>query len=458
MKNSTCNIIQTQVQRQKAFFATNKTLDIKFRIQQLKKLKKSILNNQKNIEDALWKDLHKSPEESYLMEISIVVGEINYHIRNLKKWTRPKRVSTPLKLQPSRSKVIEEPLGVSLIMSPWNYPFQLLFNPLVGSISAGNCCVLKPSPEASETAKIMEKIICETFQTDYITLIQGGIETNTFLLQQHFDIIFFTGSSRVGKIVMKAAAINLTPVILELGGKSPCIVDADANLEIAAKRIIWGKLINAGQTCIAPDYLFAHESIKDLLLQKIIEQIKLIYGKEIKDNLYYPRIINQKAVRRLQEFLKQGNIVYGGDIDLEKKYIAPTIIDNINPNDLVMQEEVFGPILPVMTFEKLEETILFIKQKEKPLALYYFGEKKNAKELLLKTTSGGACINDTIMHVANHNLPFGGVGNSGLGKYHGKHSFKAFSNSRAIVTTPTFIDMPFRYAPYKYFKWIKKFI
>ena len=452
------NSIVEYIANQKAFFSTHQTKAINFRLAQLRKLKKVILQNQQKIEQALWKDLHKSPEEAYLTEISIVTGEIDNHIKQLKKWAKPKRVSTPIHLLPSSSKIIYEPLGVALIVSPWNYPFQLVFNSLVGAISSGCCSVLKPSPDTPTIAKLMEAMIVENFDSNYICVVQGGREVNTILFAQRFDIIFFTGSSKVGKVVMKAAAENLTPVVLELGGKSPCIVDADADIDIAAKRIIWGKLINAGQTCIAPDYLFAHASIKDELLTKIATNIQLMYGENIKESRFYPRIVNKRAVDRLAELVHQGTIHTGGEIDAEELFVAPTIIDNVQPDFLVMQEEIFGPILPVMTFKHIDETINYINMNEKPLALYYFGKNKKAKEVLAKTTSGGACVNDTLMHIGNHNLPFGGVGNSGMGKYHGYESFLAFSNKRAVVTAPTWIDIPFKYVPFKYFNIIKKVI
>lgn len=458
MKDTSENIIVQHIENQRAFFATNQTKDIGFRLRQLRKLKAAISKNQKGIENALWEDLHKSPEESYLTEISIVTGEIDNHIKHLKKWAKPKRVSTPLHLLPSSSKIIYEPLGLSLIVAPWNYPFQLLFNSLVGSISAGGCSVVKPSPYTPNIAKVMEDMINETFDSNYIAVVQGGRDVNTILFKQRFDIIFFTGSPAVGKVVMKAAAEYLTPVVLELGGKSPCIVDADANINIAAKRIAWGKLINAGQTCIAPDYLFAHKSIKDELLDKIAMNIKLMYGDQIKESRFYPRIVNQQAINRLKGLLNQGKIHTGGEIDEKDRFIAPTIIDNVGPDFLVMQEEIFGPILPVMTFDDINETISYINKNEKPLAFYYFGKNKKAKDVLAKTTSGGACVNDTLMHITNHNLPFGGVGNSGMGKYHGKDSFLAFSNKRAVVTTPTWIDLPLKYVPFKYFNLIKKIV
>ncbi len=443
---------------QRAFFASHQTKDIDFRLTQLRKLKQNIQKYQERIQQALWVDLHKSPEEAYLTEISIVTSEIDNHIKHLKKWAKPKKVSTPIHLQPSSSKILFEPLGVALIVAPWNYPFQLLFNPLVGAISAGCCALLKPSPDAPAIAKVMEEIINETFDANYITVVQGGRKTNTVLFAQAFDIIFFTGSPKVGKVVMRAAAENLTPVILELGGKSPCIVDADADIDIAAKRITWGKLINAGQTCIAPDYLFAHHSIKDELLDKIAGNVKSMYGENIKQSRFYPRIINDGAFERLSGLLNQGKIHSGGKIDVEERFMEPTIIDEVKPDFAIMQEEIFGPILPVMTFEHIEETIDYINKNEKPLAFYYFGKNKKAKEVLSKTTSGGACINDVLLHIGNHNLPFGGVGNSGMGHYHGQESFLAFSHKRAVLTSPTWFDLSLKYVPFKHFKWIKRLI
>lgn len=457
--NDTSEIsIENILAKQRNFFAENHTRDISFRIEQLKKFKSAIKIFEKSIADALWADLHKSFEEAYITEISIVTQEIDNHIRNLKKWSKPRRVLTPLHLLPSTSKIIYEPLGVSLIVAPWNYPFQLLMNALVGSISAGNCAVLKPSPYTENTAKVMEELIKGTFAPEYIDIVQGGRKTNEFLFRQKFDIIFYTGSPAVGKVVMRTAAENLTPVILELGGKSPCIVDKDANLSIAAKRIIWGKTINAGQTCIAPDYLFVHESVKDELIGKMKLAIREMFGENVQESKHFGRIVNDKAFERLSGYLVNGNVVYGGITDKSERYISPTLLDEVKPEDVVMKEEIFGPILPIMTFSEIDEAIAYINSNEKPLAFYYFGKSKKAKEVLSKTTSGGGCINDTVVHVANHRLPFGGVGNSGMGKYHGKESFLAFSNQRSIVSTPTWIDIPIKYVPYKFFNLIRKII
>ncbi len=458
METTSRDNIERILKTQRSFFATGQTKDIDFRLDALKKFKSAILKNEKKIADALWKDLHKSYEEAYLTEISIVLSEIDNHIKNLKRWAKPKRIKTPIYLWPSSSKIIYEPLGTSLIVAPWNYPFQLLMNPLVGAISAGSCAILKPSEYAENIALAMQDIIQETFSSEYIDVVHGGRAVNQILFKQRFDIIFFTGSPYVGKVVMKAAAENLTPVVLELGGKSPCIVDEGANIDVAAKRISWGKIINAGQTCIAPDYLFAHHSIKDELIKKIGENIEKMLGSNIRESKHYVRIINTKAFNRIVGLMEEGEIKFGGDTDKEEKYIAPTIIDNVKPDDPIMKEEIFGPLLPVMTFDRIDEVVSYINSNEKPLAFYYFGKNRQANDVLAKTTSGGGCINDTLMHITNHNMPFGGVGNSGIGKYHGRNSFLAFSNSRAIVTTPTWIDLPLKYIPYKYFNIIKRII
>lgn len=450
-------IIEQLIQKQRAFFESHQTKQIDFRRNQLNKLADSIQLYEKRIEQALWEDLRKSPQEAYLTEISIVKSELNYHIKKLKKWSKPKRVPTPLHMLPSQSRILYEPLGVSLIIAPWNYPFQLLFNALVGSISSGCCTILKPSPDAPATAKVMQEIIEKTFDSAYVAVVQGGIETNTILLQNRFDIIFFTGSTHVGRIVSEAAAKHLTPVVLELGGKSPCIVDQDANLDLAAKRIVWGKLINAGQTCIAPDYVFVHEHIKKALLEKMVFHIQEMYGEDSLLSSFYPRIIHDRGIERLKALLQEGEVVFGGKIIAEQKFIEPTIIDHVQVNHAIMQEEIFGPLLPLLTYTNIEEPISYINKQEKPLALYFFG-RNNRHVIIEKTSSGGVCVNDTLMHVANHHLPFGGVGASGMGAYHGRESFLVFSNKRALVSTPTWIDLPFKYVPFKLFSWIKKLI
>ena len=446
------------VAAQKELFRSGKTLDIEFRISALKALKAALHKWEKPLAEALWADLHKSYEEAYLTELSIVMGEIDTHIRHLKQWAAPKRCSTPLKMFPSRSKVISEPLGSALIISPWNYPVQLLLNPLVGAISAGCTAILKPSPYVERVSKVVEQLIAETFDENYIAVVQGNRDVNTALLEQRYDIIFFTGSPSLGRKVMAAAAKNLTPVVLELGGKSPCIVDKCAKLDVVARRIAWGKSLNAGQTCIAPDYLLVHKDIKEQLIEALRREFQSLLGENPKEFHHFVRIVNDKAFDRLVGYLEGADVVFGGEHDRSERYIAPTIIDNVAPESPIMQEEIFGPIFPIVTFSETEEAIDFVNKREKPLALYYFGDNKTAKHLLRHTSSGGACVNDTIMHIANERLPFGGVGNSGMSSYHGKESFDVFSHRRSVVTTPTWLDVPFRYMPYKLFSRVKKIL
>ncbi|HSP40484.1 MAG TPA: aldehyde dehydrogenase [Gillisia sp.] len=450
--------ITERIELKRNFFQTHTTKEMDFRIRKLKGLRGAIEKYEEEITQALWKDLHKSKEEAYLTEISIVTQEIDLHIKKLKSWAKPKKVSVPVHLMPSNAKITYEPLGVALIIAPWNYPFQLLFNPLAGAISSGCCAVLKPSEFTPNTAAVMEKIIAETFPQNYISLIQGGKETGELLLKQRWDIIFFTGSTQVGKIVMKAAAEHLTPVILELGGKSPAIIDETANIALTAKRIAWGKTINAGQTCIAPDYLLVHKNVKNELLREIATSIKEMHGEEIGKSSYYGRIVHEKAYDRLINLMEGEKLYSGGESNREDLFIEPTILDEVAKDSRVMQEEIFGPVLPVMTFSELKEATDYINSGEKPLALYYFGKKEKANDVIAETSSGGVCINDTLMHISNHNLPFGGVGASGMGSYHGKESFLAFSHRRSVVRTPTWIDIPFKYAPFKYFKLIRKMI
>jgi len=458
MENTSPETIHSLLEKQRAFFASGKTRDLTFRRNSLSQLIAVIRAYESRIAAALWTDLHKSPEESFLTETSIVTQEIALHRKRLRRWAGVQRVPTPWHLIPTVSRILYEPLGVSLIIAPWNYPFQLLINPLVGAISAGCCAMLKPSPYTPSVAKVMEEMIRETFDPGFVTVVQGDRSVNESLLKEWFDMIFFTGSPALGKVVMKAASEHLTPVVLELGGKSPCIVDEHADIAVAAKRIAWGKTINAGQTCIAPDYLFVHRSVKELLLRKIGEALTGLYGSDLRQSRFYPRIVNRKAMERLLRLMEHGKIVLGGEADLEERYIAPTLIDEVQPDFPVMQEEIFGPILPVLTFDHISEVTSYVNSQEKPLALYYFGKHPAGRKLLLNTSSGGGCLNDTIMHIANHHMPFGGVGNSGMGKYHGFDSFLAFSNRRAIAVTTTLIDLPFRYPPFSWFPVLKKIL
>lgn len=442
--------------RQREFYMGGATREICFRIECLKRLKKAIVAYEDKINEALWQDLHKSAYESYLTEISIVLQELSTHIRHLRKWAKPRRVPTPVHLFGSRCRVVYEPLGAVLIMAPWNYPFQLLMAPLIGAVSAGNCAILKPSPYTPRVAQVMAELIASVFEERHVAVVQGDREVNQALLAQRFDYIFFTGGAVLGRIVMRAAADFLTPMTLELGGKSPCIVDEGADIDLAAKRLAWGKCLNAGQTCIAPDYLFVHREVKNRLLEKVKHYIGCFYGADPKDSPDYPRIVRPEAVDRITALMKRGNIVWGGESDRESRYIAPTCIDGVRPEDPIMQEEIFGPVLPVMEYSSLEEAIRYINGHEKPLALYYFGRPEIARDVIARTSSGGVCVNDVIMHVANHHLPFGGVGNSGTGKYHGFYSFETFSNRRAVLYASTWLDIPFKYAPYKNLGLLKK--
>lgn len=458
IENTSTERIREIVTAQRGYFRSGATLSIKRRLDNLHALKGALKRWEKPLADALWEDLHKSYEEGYMTEISIVLGEIDNHISHLKQWASPVHVPTPLKMFPSRSKVISEPLGCSLIIAPWNYPVQLLLNPLVGAISAGCTALLKPSPYVPTVSKVIEELIVETFEERYIAVVQGNRDVNTALLAERFDIIFFTGSPSLGRKVMSAAAQNLTPVVLELGGKSPCIVDSSANIATVARRIAWGKSLNAGQTCIAPDYLLVHKSIKAELIEALRREFTSLLGENPKQAKHFVRIVNERAFDRLVGYLNGAQVVVGGDYDRAERYIAPTVIDNVSPESPIMQEEIFGPIFPVVTFDSIDEAITFVTDREKPLALYYFGDSDTAKYLLKHTSSGGACVNDTIMHIANERLPFGGVGNSGMSSYHGKESFDVFSHRRAVVTTPTWIDLPFRYMPYKLFSLVKRLL
>lgn len=448
--------MRQRIERLRTYYEQGNTRSVDFRLEQLKRLKKAIKAYEEKIERALWEDLHKSAYESYLTEISLVLQELEVHIRHLRRWIRPRKVSTPLHLIGSKSRIICEPLGVVLIIAPWNYPFQLLMSPLVGALAAGNCVVLKPSPYASGVAAVLSDLISEIFDSSYITVVQGGREVNQALLAERFDYIFFTGSPQLGKVVMKAAAENLTPVTLELGGKSPCIVGREADPDLAARRLVWGKCLNSGQTCIAPDYLFVHSDIKSILLEKIVYYIRKFYGETPRISPDFPRIVRAEAVDRIAGLMKQGEIVCGGEVDREKLFISPTVIDQIQVDDPVMQEEIFGPVLPVMEFREEQEVIRYVNEHEKPLALYYFGSIRAARRIIEATSSGGVCVNDTIMHIANSHLPFGGVGHSGMGRYHGRESFFTFSNRRSVLFATTRWDIPFRFPPYPVLKWLKK--
>ena len=460
MENTSKDTIISIKEAQKIYFHSGATLEIGFRKNMLKKFLAAMEAWEGKLCDALWTDLHKSYEEAYLTEISIVKAEIRTHIKHVAKWARRKKAATPIKLFPGKSYTVKEPLGNALIVSPWNYPVQLLLNPLVGAISSGCTAVLKPSPYVPTVSKVIEDMISETFPQEYIAVVQGNRDVNTALLEQRWDIIFFTGSPALAKTVMAAAAKNLTPVVLELGGKSPCIIDKTADLKITASRLAWGKTLNSGQTCIAPDYILIHKDIKDAFVQAFAEEVKNLHGQDIKADKHYVRMVNDKAFERVAGYIKDAKILYGGATDASQRFIEPTLIDNPPLDSPVMTEEIFGPVFPVITVEGpfLETVREFVTSREKPLAFYYFGQESDGWDLIRRTSSGGGCINDVIMHIANENIPFGGVGNSGMGQYHDKDSFEAFTHTRSIVSTGTWIDLPFRYMPYKMFGLVKRIL
>ncbi len=438
---------------QDEFYKTHSTKSIAYRKSALIKLKKAIQNHEKEILDALYKDLRKQDFESFSNEVGIVLEEISLHVRKMGRWGRRKWVGTNQLVHFfSRSFIQPEPFGQVLIIAPWNYPFQLLMAPLVGALSAGNTVVLKPSEFTEHTAAIITKLIEKTFAPEYVKVVQGGVETSQHLLKQKWDYIFFTGSPKVGKIVMKAAAEHLTPVTLELGGKSPAIVHKDAYLKQAARRLMWGKLLNAGQTCIAPDYAYVHHDVKEDFIQYCQDAIQQFFGEDPKES-DFPRISTEANVERLQTLMQGTNIVCGGQIDKKTRFVAPTIISGVNPDDAIMQQEIFGPILPVMTYKDLDDVIEFINDRPKPLALYYFGYRMKEKERIVKeTSSGGVLVNDSLMQFVHPRLPFGGVGNSGMGKYHGRKSFETFTHYKPLIRKSTKVDVPIRYAPYKSWK------
>ena len=448
---------------QKGYFKTGVTLDVEFRRRMLEKLLHAIGKWESKLADALWTDLHKSYEEAYLTEISIVKGEIKNHMRRVRRWSKRRKAHSPLKLFPSRSYIVKEPLGTALIISPWNYPVQLLLNPLVGAISAGCTAVLKPSPYVPTVSQVIADMIADTFEDSYIAVIQGNRDVNRMLLEQRWDLIFFTGSPALAKTVMAAAARYLTPVVLELGGKSPCIIDKTANIRRAAKRIAWGKTLNSGQTCIAPDYILIHKDVKEAFVKAFAEEVKALHGEDVAADKHYVRMVNDRAFERVTGYFKDGDIIYGGGSDAETRFIEPTIIENMSLDSPLMTEEIFGPVFPMVVMDDYvrpfaEKVVDFVNSREKPLAFYYFGDEADGWDMVRRTSSGGGCINDVIMHIANENVPFGGVGNSGMGRYHDRDSFEAFSHTRSIVATGTWIDLPFRYMPYKMFKLVKKIL
>jgi len=447
------------VAKQKEFYLTHKTKDIGFRKAMLKKLKEVIEKNTDLFYEAIHKDFGKSKFETFTTEISFVLKDIDYYSKNLSKFAAPKKVYTNLVNQIATSKIHYEPLGNSLVIGAWNYPFQLSLSPLVAAIAAGNTVILKPSEVAENAMKTMAKIINENFPEEFIYVAEGGVEETTEILKLKFDKIFFTGSTKVGKIVYEAAAKNLTPVTLELGGKSPAIVTHSANFEVAAKRIVWGKFLNAGQTCVAPDYILVDEKVKDQFLEylrKFIKEFNYTFGSE-----HYTQIVNDRNFERISKLINPEKVYYGGKSDPEKRFIEPTILNNVSWEDAVMQEEIFGPVLPVISYQYYRGAINDILKREKPLAAYLFTSENDEKDLFTSQLSfGGGCINDVIMHLSNDHLPFGGVGHSGMGNYHGKFGFKTFSHQKAVMDRATWGEPNLKYPPYSEnkIKWLKRFL
>lgn len=455
------NIIEQKFYDSKAFFNTQQTKDISFRKEQLKKLSNAIKSYESDILEALYTDLGKNKVEAYATEIGITLKSIKNARKELKNWTKTKNVDTPLYLFPTKSYIKKEPYGTVLIIAPFNYPFQLVFEPLIGAIAAGNTAIIKPSELTPNVARVIKRLINETFDANYIEVIEGGIEETQTLIHLPFDYVFFTGSENVGKIVYQAASENLVPVTLEMGGKSPVIVDETANIKVASERICFGKFTNAGQTCVAPDYILVHESVKDDLITALSKTLREFYGQNIQQSPDYGRIVNLKHYHRLTSLLNsaQMNIVFGGHSDEDERYIEPTLLDHVTNDSAIMQEEIFGPILPILTYQSLDEAIAFIHQRPKPLSLYLFSEDENATQRVINELSfGGGAINDTLMHLANPKLPFGGVGASGMGRYHGKYSFDTFTHEKSYIFKSTRLESGVHLPPYKgKFKYIKAF-
>ncbi len=442
--------IEEILQSQREYFQTGATLPLSFRVEKLKKLYQAIKFHEKEIAGALQEDLGKHAFESYMCEIGMALAEIRYLIKRVKKLAKKKKVKTPLAQFPAKSYQKASPYGNVLIMSPWNYPFLLTVDPIADGVAAGNCAVVKPSAYSPATGALLQRLVAECFDPRHVTVVTGGREENAALLKQKFDFIFFTGSQRVGKEVLKCAAEHLTPVVLELGGKSPCIVDESAKIPLAAKRIVFGKFLNCGQTCVAPDYILCHSSVKEALVAALTGEIKKQFGEKPLENPLYGKIITDKHFDRICALIDEKGGTYGGGRCAVSRKIEPTLLANVSWEDGVMQEEIFGPVLPVLTYESLEEVYALLKDKPKPLALYFFSEdKKRADEVMERCAFGGGCINDTIIHLATSEMGFGGVGESGMGAYHGEAGFYAFSHVKSIVDKKTWLDIPLRYQPYE---------
>lgn len=457
----TAEHIKNLVEGQRKYYNSGVTIPVKFRLEQLKKLYAAIKKYELQVSDALKADLGKSDYEGFMCETGMVLSEISYMLRHTPKYAKRKPVRTPLAQFPSRSFQQPMPYGNTLIMSPWNYPFLLALDPLVDAIAAGNTAIIKPSAYAPETSRVIEKIIAECFLPEYVAVVTGGRAENTALLEQKFDFVFFTGSQAVGKEVLRHTAEHLTPAILELGGKSPCIVDADADIKLAARRIVFGKYLNCGQTCVAPDYILCHSSIKDAFVAAVVEEIEKQYGQEPLENPNYGKIINHKHFDRLCGLIDRNKVVFGGQYNADTLQISPTVMDHVTEADAVMGQEIFGPIMPVLGFDDFDTLVEELKEKDKPLALYVFsGNKRNVRRVTRELSYGGGCINDVIIHLATSEMGFGGVGESGMGAYHGKAGFDAFSHYKALVNKKTWLDLPMRYQPYhqRYEKLLRIFL
>ena len=445
--------IEQLLKKQRDFFNTGKTRDIRFRKAALLRLRQAIRRREQEISRALQTDLGKAPFESYMTEVGLTLSELTYVLRHLDGWVREKKVPTPLAQFHGKSFTVPEPYGVVLVMAPWNYPFLLTMEPLIGALAAGNCCVLKPSEDAPRTSAVIASLLEEIYPKSYVTVVEGDRKISAALLEQRFDYIFFTGSVSVGKLVMEKAAKHLTPVSLELGGKSPCIVDHTAKLSLAAKRIVFGKFLNCGQTCVAPDYVLVERRVKDTFLKYLIYWTKKMYGENVFANPSYGRIVNRKHFDRISGLIEENKVVYGGRTKEETLQIEPTILFPVSEKDAVMQEEIFGPVLPILVVENMDEAQRFVQNREKPLACYIFtSSRKTRRKFVCYTSFGGGCVNDTVMHLTTPELPFGGVGNSGMGAYHGKRSFETFSHQKSILDKSQIVDIPVRYQPYRMWK------
>ena len=451
--------LQAIVASQREFYESGFTRDLSFRIRQLRRLQAAVKSAEDDILQALEADLGKHSYEAYLSEVGIVHSDLRYTRKRIRRWAAPRRVRTPLISRPGKSRIYPQPYGVVLIISPWNYPFLLAMTPLIGALAAGNCCVLKPSEYAPQTSAVTAKLVGEIFDTQYVAAVEGDAAFGESLLRHRFDSIFFTGGAGVGRIVMQAAARHLTPVTLELGGKSPCIVDRNISVDHAARKIVAGKFLNAGQTCIAPDYLLVHESVRSQLVDRLCAQITNAYGTQIEQSPDYARIVNNRHFDRLVGLMNSGQIVFGGKADPQQRYIAPTLLDEVRWTDPIMQEEIFGPILPILTYDSIDQATARVRSLPPPLALYLFSEDPAVQnQVIAELSFGGGCINDTLLHFANPHLPFGGVGSSGMGRYHGRFSFETFSHLKSVMKKPAKFHTPLRYPPYRYLSRLKKIL